>query len=129
MNEHLIPTRAAMIEKRHRLSRRADPRPRSLGTYALQAAIAACHVRARMSAETDCARIAALYDALARVSPSPVVELNRAVAHGIAFGPGAALALVDVLIEEGSLQSYYLLPSVRGDLLVKLGLFAQTRGV
>jgi RNA polymerase sigma factor (sigma-70 family) len=91
------------------------------GRYALQAAIAACHARARVPAETDWPRIAALYAALARLSPSPVVELNRAVALGMAFGPEVALELVDALTAEPSLQSYHLLPSVRADLLAKLG--------
>jgi RNA polymerase sigma factor (sigma-70 family) len=92
-----------------------------LGPYALQAAIAACHARARTAAETDWARIAALYDALAQVMPSPVVELNRAVAVGMAFGPAAGLELVDALASEPTLKAYYLLPSARGDLLAKLG--------
>jgi len=93
----------------------------ALGPYALQAAIAACHARARTAAETDWARIVALYDALAELAPSPVVELNRAVAVGMAFGPAAGLALVDALTAEPSLRTYHFLPSVRGDLLVKLG--------
>jgi predicted RNA polymerase sigma factor len=87
----------------------------------LQAAIAACHVRARSGEETDWARIAALYEKLAQVRPSPVVELNRAVAVAMAFGPAAGLDLVDRLTSEPSLRSYHLLPSVRGDLLSKLG--------
>ena len=91
------------------------------GPYALQAAIAACHARARTAAETDWARIAALYGELARVSPSPVVELNRAVAVGMAEGPAAGLALVDALAGEGALARYQWLPAVRGDLLEKLG--------
>src|SRR4051812_23149320 len=91
------------------------------GPYLLQAAIAACHARARTAAETDWARIAALYLELARRMPSPVVELNRAVAIGMAHGPAAGLALVDELTGEPSLQGYHLLPSVRGDLLFKLG--------
>jgi RNA polymerase sigma-70 factor (ECF subfamily) len=91
------------------------------GTYALQAAIAACHARARTAAETDWGRIAGLYDALARLIPSPVIELNRAVAHGMAFGPVAGLAIVDPLLAEPLLADYHLLPSVRGDLLAKLG--------
>jgi predicted RNA polymerase sigma factor len=97
------------------------------GPYALQAAIAACHARARTAAETDWARIAALYGALAQVVPSPVVELNRAVAVGMAFGPAAGLALVDALTSEPSLARYHLLPSVRGDLLAKLGRFAEAQ--
>jgi RNA polymerase sigma factor (sigma-70 family) len=92
-----------------------------LGPYALQAAIAACHARATTAAETDWPRIVALYDAVAQVAPSPVVELNRAVAVGMAFGPAAGLELVDALAAEPPLKSYYLLPAVRGDLLRKLG--------
>jgi predicted RNA polymerase sigma factor len=91
------------------------------GPYTLQAAIAACHVTAPTAAETDWERIAALYDALAQLSPSPVVELNRAVAVSMAFGPAAGLELVDALVESGTLERYHLLPSVRGDLLFKLG--------
>ena len=92
-----------------------------LGPYALQASIAACHARARTAAETDWLAIVALYDALAQLTPSPVVELNRAVAVAMAFGPEAGLELVDALKAEPSLESYHLLPSVRGDLLAKLG--------
>ncbi|MDB5985636.1 MAG: polymerase sigma factor [Nevskia sp.] len=95
----------------------------ALGPYALQAAIAACHARARTAAETDWARIVALYDALAQLAPSPVVELNRAVALSLAFGPAAGLELVDTLQSEPSLKDYHLLPSVRGDLLSRLGRF------
>jgi predicted RNA polymerase sigma factor len=97
------------------------------GPYALQAAIAACHARARAAAETDWARIAALYVALAHLTPSPVVELNRAVAVGMAFGPAAGLALVDTLGSEPLLKNYHLLPSVRGDLLFKLGRMDEAR--
>jgi RNA polymerase sigma-70 factor, ECF subfamily len=97
------------------------------GPYALQAAIAACHARARTPAETDWARIVGLYDALAQLAPSPVVELNRAVAIAMAFGPAAALELVDALTSEPSLEGYHLLPSVRGDLLAKLGRFDEAR--
>ncbi len=93
----------------------------ALGPYALQASIAACHARARTPEETDWERISALYDALAQVAPSPVVELNRAVALAMAFGPQAGLELVDALASEPTLQGYHLLPSVRGDLLAKLG--------
>lgn len=100
---------------------RAEQLGGAYGPYALQAAIAACHARARTAAETDWVRIAALYDALTQVTPSPVVDLNRAVAHAMAFGPASGLALVDALTAEGSLQGYHLLPSVRGDLLAKLG--------
>ncbi|KYF66029.1 RNA polymerase sigma factor, partial [Sorangium cellulosum] len=99
----------------------------ALGPYALQAAIAACHARARTAEETDWARIAALYAALARITPSPVVELNRAVALSMAFGPAAGLAVVDALTSERSLASYHLLPSVRGDLLAKLGRLDEAR--
>jgi RNA polymerase sigma factor (sigma-70 family) len=98
-----------------------------LGPYALQAAIAACHARARTPAETDWARIAALYDALAQLTPSPVVELNRAVALSMAYGPATGLALVDELLSEPSLKNYHLLPGVRGDLLAKLGRFDEAR--
>jgi RNA polymerase sigma factor (sigma-70 family) len=97
------------------------------GPYALQAAIAACHARARTPEETDWKRIAALYGALAEIAPSPVVELNRAVALAMAFGPAAGLERVDALTSEPSLQGYHLLPSVRGDLLFKLGRFDEAR--
>jgi RNA polymerase sigma-70 factor, ECF subfamily len=106
---------------------RAEQLGGALGPYALQAAIAACHARARTPAETDWPRIAALYDALAQLAPSPVVELNRAVAVGMAFGPAAGLELVDTLVEGGALASYHLLPSVRGDLLAKLGRLDEAR--
>jgi predicted RNA polymerase sigma factor len=97
------------------------------GPYALQAAIAACHARARTAADTDWERIAALYAALAKVAPSPVVELNRAVALTMAHGPQAGLELVDALREEPALQGYHLLPSVRGDLLARLGRHDEAR--
>ena len=100
---------------------RAEKLGGALGPYALQAAIAACHARARNAAETDWARIVALYDALAELMPSPVVDLNRAVAVGMAFGPAAGLELIDALVSEPSLKTYHFLPSARGDLLVKLG--------
>jgi RNA polymerase sigma factor (sigma-70 family) len=93
----------------------------AFGPYALQAAIAACHARARTAEETDWERIAALYDALAQLAPSPVVELNRAVAFAMAFGAAAGLQIVDGLLDEPSLTGYHLLPSVRGDLLARLG--------
>jgi RNA polymerase sigma factor (sigma-70 family) len=95
--------------------------------YALQAAIAACHARACTAEETDWAHIAALYETLARLVASPVVELNRAVALSMAFGPATGLILVDKLTSEPSLQQYHLLPSVRGDLLAKLGRFDETQ--
>ncbi|MGJ7506998.1 RNA polymerase sigma factor [Variovorax sp. GT1P44] len=100
---------------------RAEKLGGALGPYALQAAIAACHARARVAAETDWTRIAALYEALAQLAPSPIVELNRAVALSMAFGPAVGLELVDTLRSEPQLQGYHLLPSVRGDLLAKLG--------
>jgi predicted RNA polymerase sigma factor len=106
---------------------RAEGLGGELGPYALQAAIAACHARARTPAETDWARIAALYDALAQLAPSPVVDLNRAVALAMAFGPAAGLELVDALKSEPSLKAYHLLPSVRGDLLAKLGRLDEAR--
>jgi RNA polymerase sigma factor (sigma-70 family) len=100
---------------------RAERLGGSLGPFSLQAAIAACHARARTAEETDWTRITALYDALAQLTPSPIVELNRAVAFGMAFGPRAGLEIVDRLISEPALKAYHLLPSVRGDLLRKLG--------
>jgi RNA polymerase sigma factor (sigma-70 family) len=100
---------------------RADAFGGPRGPYALQAAIAACHARARTADETDWPRIVALYDALAELTPSPIVELNRAVAIAMADGPGAGLALVDALAHEPSLKAYHLLPAVRADLLAKLG--------
>jgi RNA polymerase sigma factor (sigma-70 family) len=99
----------------------------TLGSYALQASIAACHARARTPLETDWARIAALYDTLAQLAPSPVIELNRAVARGMAFGPLAGLELVNTLTSEPALENYHLLPSVRGDLLAKLDRFDEAR--
>jgi len=106
---------------------RAEALGGTLGPYTLQAAIAACHARARTAAETDWLRIAALYDALAQLTPSPIVDLNRAVAVGMAFGPAAGLELVDALVSEPSLRAYHLLPAVRGDLLAKLGRLAEAR--
>lgn len=106
---------------------RAQQAAATPGPYTLQAAIAACHARARAAEETDWPRIAALYDDLARLAPSPVVELNRAVAHGMAFGPAAGLELVDKLRSEPALENYHLLPSVRGDLLAKLNRLAEAR--
>jgi len=106
---------------------RAQALGRGLGPYGLQAAIAACHARARTAEETEWVRIAALYDALSQVAPSPVVELNRAVAVSMAFGPAAGLAIVDALVSERTLDGYHLLPSVRGDLLARLGRDAEAR--
>jgi RNA polymerase sigma factor (sigma-70 family) len=97
------------------------------GTYAIQAAIAACHARAATAGETDWARIAQLYSYLAEIAPSPVVELNRAVAVGMASGPAVGLRLVDALLDDSSLRGYHLLPSVRGDFLKKLGRFDEAR--
>src|SRR5256884_328300 len=116
----LIRRGFAALERAHRLGG-------AVGPYALQAAIAACHARATTAAETDWPRIAALYDALAELVPSPVVELNRAVAVGMAFGPQAGLDLVDKLVSEPSLKAYHLLPAVRADLLRKLGRFEDAR--
>jgi RNA polymerase sigma factor (sigma-70 family) len=106
---------------------RAEALSGAQGPYVLQAAIAASHARARTAAETDWARITALYEALAQNAPSPVVELNRAVAVAMAFGPAAGLELVDALTKEPSLERYHLLPTVRGDLLAKLGRFDEAR--
>jgi len=100
----------------------------ALGPYTLQAAIAACHARANAPAETDWKRIVALYDALAQLMPSPIVELNRAVAVAMAYGPEEGLALVDSIAAEPALRGYHLLPSVRGDFLEKLGRFDEARG-
>jgi len=120
--DHLLIRRGlAALERAERLG--GEP-----GFYFLQAAIAACHARARTGSETDWGRIVALYERLARVAPSPVVELNRAVAVGMARGPAAGLEAVDVLTSEPALRGYHLLPSVRGDLLVKLGRLAEARG-
>src|SRR6202165_5833325 len=106
---------------------RAEELGGAVGPYALQAAIAACHARARTPAETDWDRIARLYDALAELAQSPVVELNRAVALGMAFGPAAGLELVDTLTTEPALKGYHLLPAVRADLLGKLGRLDEAR--
>jgi RNA polymerase sigma factor (sigma-70 family) len=107
--------------------KRAERLAGGFGPYALQAAIAACHARARTPEQTEWPRIVALYDALSQLQPSPVVELNRAVAVLMAFGPAAALEIVDALLDEPSLKAYHLLPSVRGDLLQKLGRFDEAR--
>jgi RNA polymerase sigma factor (sigma-70 family) len=101
--------------------------PDVAGPYTLQAAIAGCHAKATVAGDTEWSRIALLYDELAKVAPSPVVELNRAVAVGMAYGPDAGLKLVDHLVDDPSLKDYHLLPSVRGDLLVKLGRPAEAR--
>ena len=104
---------------------RAEELGGASGAYALQAAIAACHACARTAAETDWGQIASLYDALAELTRSPIVELNRAVAYAMAFGPASGLEMIDLLASEPSLESYHLLPSVRGDFLFKLGRFAE----
>jgi RNA polymerase sigma factor (sigma-70 family) len=106
---------------------RAEQIGRGLGPYALQAAIAACHARARRAEDTDWNRIAALYDGLAQLAPSPVVELNRAVALSMAFGPETGLEVADALLDEPALKNYHLLPSVRGDFLFKLGRKSEAR--
>jgi RNA polymerase sigma factor (sigma-70 family) len=106
---------------------RAEKLGGARGPYALQAAIAACHARARTPTETDWPRIVALYDELAQLTPSPIVELNRAVALAMAFGPAAGLELLDTLASEPSLRAYHLLPSVRGDFLFKLGRLAEAQ--
>src|SRR5271170_705039 len=116
----LIRRGLAALERAEKMS---SPR----GPYTLQAAITACHARAVAPEQTDWRRIVALYEELARITPSPVVELNRAVAVSMAFGPAAGLELIDALIAEPSLKSYHLLPSVRGDLLFKLGRFAEAQ--
>ena len=106
---------------------RAEGLTGTLGPYALQAAIVACHARAVTPRDTDWVRVAALYEALAQLAPSPVVELNRAVAVASAFGPAAGLELLDTLLDEPSLNAYHLLPSVRGDLLARLGRFQEAQ--
>jgi RNA polymerase sigma-70 factor (ECF subfamily) len=106
---------------------RAEELGGARGPYALQAGIAACHARASTASETDWQRIAALYEALAQLTPSPIVELNRAVALAMAFGPAAGLELIDTLASEPSLKAYHLLPSVRGDFLFKLGRFVEAQ--
>src|SRR5262249_31703977 len=107
--------------------KRAEALDRERGSYALQGAIAACHARARTPEETDWTRIVSLYDELARLMPSPIVELNRPVAVGMASGPAAGLELIDALNSDPALRNYHLLPSVRGDLLVKLNRSKEAR--
>jgi predicted RNA polymerase sigma factor len=102
---------------------RAESFDGARGPYVLQAEIAACHARARTAEETDWPRIVALYDALAELTPSPIVDLNRAVAVSMEYGPAAGLELVDALANEPSLKAYHLLPAVRGDFLMKVGRF------
>jgi RNA polymerase sigma-70 factor (ECF subfamily) len=117
----LVRRGLAALERAEKLGRGA------FGAYTVQAAIAACHARARRAEDTEWTRIAALYDALAQLTPSPVVELNRAVAVGMAFGPEAGLELVDALAAAGELDGYHLLHSVRADLLAKLGRSAEAK--
>jgi RNA polymerase sigma factor (sigma-70 family) len=119
--DHLLITRGLGALER------AEALGGGYGPYALQAAIAACHARARTPEETDWTRIVALYDALAQLMPSPIVELNRGVALGMAFGPAAGLEVIDALRSEPALARYHLLPSVRGDLLAKLGRLEEAR--
>src|ERR1700761_5165282 len=111
----------AQIQRGMTALQRAQNLGGGAGNYALQAAIAACHARARTAQETDWERIVLFYDALLQISPSPIVALNRAVAVGMANGPEAGLAAVDVLRDDPALTAYHLLPSVRGDLLAKAG--------
>jgi predicted RNA polymerase sigma factor len=120
----LIRRGLAALEKAESLVRAAG---RSPGPYALQAALAACHARARTANETDWARIVGLYGALAEISPSPIIELNRAVALGMLLGPASGLEIVDALTDEPMLKNYHLLPSVRGDFLRKLGRLGEAR--
>jgi predicted RNA polymerase sigma factor len=116
-----------LIHRGLRALARAEALAGTLGPYALQASIAACHARATTPDATDWTRITALYDALAQLTPSPVVEVNRAVAYAMAFGPAAGLEIADPLLTEPSLRHYHLLPAVRGDLLAKLGRFDEAR--
>jgi RNA polymerase sigma factor (sigma-70 family) len=116
-----------LIQRGFEALERADRLGGASGPYLLQAAIAACHARARTADETDWPRIVALYEQLARLSPSPIVELNRAVALAMAYGPQAGLDIVDRLTTEASLKNYHLLPSVRGDFLFKLGRFEEAQ--
>lgn len=116
-----------LIQRRLAALARAENVGGALGPDQLQATIAACHARARTADATDWTRIAALYDALAQLAPSPIVELNRAVALAMAYGPAVGLALVDQLATESSLKSYHLLPGVRGDRLVNLERYDEAR--
>jgi RNA polymerase sigma factor (sigma-70 family) len=116
----LIHRGLAALQRAAKIGKRSGP-------YVLQAEIAACHARAHTAEQTDWPRIASLYDDLAHSTPSPVVELNRAVAHSMAFGPAAGLALIDNLTEESTLRNYHFLPAARGDLLSKLGRFDEAK--
>jgi predicted RNA polymerase sigma factor len=122
----LIRRGLAALEQAERQAQ-ARARGEPLGSYALQAAIAACHARARTAEDTDWLRIVGLYGALAEIAPSPIVDLNRAVALSFAFGPEAGLTLIDAIGAEPALKNYHLLPGVRGDLLVKLGRHQEAR--
>ncbi|MDO9596339.1 MAG: RNA polymerase sigma factor [Azoarcus sp.] len=123
--DHLLIRRG--LSALDRAFERAQALPGPLGPYALQAAIAACHARSLTKEQTDWSRIAALYDALAQIAPSPVLTLNRAVAISMAYGPAAALDIVDTLVDDPVLQHYHLLPSVRGDLLCRLDRLDEAR--
>ena len=127
MNQNRAQWDQLLIRRGLAALQRAEQLGASFGPYALQAAIAACHARALTPEDTEWQRIVALYDALAQLTPSPIVELNRAVAVAMAFGPQAGLDLVDSLVSEPSLKNYHLLPSVRGDFLSKLGRYAEAR--
>jgi len=116
-----------LIGRGLRALRRSEELAGARGPYALQAAISACHARARTAQETDWKQIVELYGELASVAPSPIVELNRGVAMGMAYGPAAGLEWIETLVDEPSLKSYHLLPTVRGDLLAKLGRFEEAR--
>jgi predicted RNA polymerase sigma factor len=125
-NRLLIQRGLAALARAEQLARRS-PGQGGRGPYTLQAAIAACHARAREASQTDWVGIAALYDELARTRPSPVIELNRAVAHGMAFGPETGLAIADRVANEPSLRQYPYLPGVRADLLFKLKRFTEAK--
>jgi RNA polymerase sigma factor (sigma-70 family) len=127
LDQHRRRWDRVLIGRGLRALARAERLGGALGPYALQAAIAACHARATTADQTDWGRIVALYDALAQLTPSPVVELNRAVAVSMAYGPEAALELVDALIDDNALGDYHLLPSVRADLLARLGRVDEAR--
>jgi predicted RNA polymerase sigma factor len=126
--DRLLIHRGLLALARGEAQRQEQAQAAQRGPYLLQAAIAACHARAVTPEQTDWVFITALYDELARVEPSPVVELNRAVAVSMAYGPAAGLELADKLASQGALDSYHLLPSVRGDLLRKLGRYQEARG-
>jgi RNA polymerase sigma factor (sigma-70 family) len=127
MNQNRAQWDQLLIRRGLAALQRAEQLGASFGPYALQAAIAACHARALTPEDTEWQRMVALYDALAQLTPSPIVELNRAVAVAMAFGPQAGLDLVNSLVSEPSLKNYHLLPSVRGDFLSKLGRYAEAR--